>query len=802
MSARLESLTIQNFRCLDGNITIPLTAPVVLIYGANGQGKTSIFSAIELALTGHITSLERFDHDYLKHVPWRGSRECAVSVALSDGRSSKAIVSNQTANLESELSQDEKRFFRERCLLPQSLLWRLLEDYQLRDNRSDSSLTAFVKDLIGLDKLDAVVDGLHVNGDVRRVRSASRLFSEAQETEARLAASIAKTEQQLRELTNERKRIKDATDLRLVRLGLSDLAGLEPKALVLKLQAASERDQLESLARSRRDLRAISDQWQSLAQTPAAIALAEIESELDYDRERLRSWEATTGLQLVALFEGLVGLFPELSYSTGAVAAQQLRRAQSLIQSELTRCVDLLGEERDLETHLQNLTTSIDIGQQRLLALDEQISQLTVDGDDLAQALAQLLPHIRSGECPVCDRDFAEASKETLLVHVSTKLTEIKERSAKLRALSADRAESLTRLRQAQFDKSAASGRRAGPDAKRQLETRIERLSNMALALSTIEQPAAVGAELLSNVVEGDRKRAEIQVKNQQLRSLLSSLDEMADALAPGFRRPGSDVSALIRKLGEDLRAREEALSTRLEFRNGIAGEAQRLAQSDGQIEVKHHDLLEMKSKRDKVAQVLKSAEAVREDGRRLLKRATDTRSALVRSALNDHLNEIWRRLFIRLAPSEPYVPAFRKTLLRGDQVMLETRDRAGTQAGTPGAMLSAGNLNTAALTLFLGLHLSVTPTLPWLLLDDPVQSMDEVHVSQFAALLRTLAKQHGRQVIIAVHERPLFDYLALELSPAFESDSLLTLELGRDADGAAAVHPREYSWSKDTAVA
>src|SRR5690606_13089353 len=99
-----------------------------------------------------------------------------------------------------------------------------------------------------------------------------------------------------------------------------------------------------------------------------------------------------------------------------------------------------------------------------------------------------------------------------------------------------------------------------------------------------------------------------------------------------------------------------------------------------------------------------------------------------------------------------------------------------------PRAMLSAGNLNTAALTLFLSLHLSVHPTLPWLVIDDPVQSMDEVHIAQFAALLRTLSKQLNRQIIIAVHEKDLFDYLALELSPAFLDDRLITIEIGRSA--------------------
>jgi exonuclease SbcC len=116
--------------------------------------------------------------------------------------------------------------------------------------------------------------------------------------------------------------------------------------------------------------------------------------------------------------------------------------------------------------------------------------------------------------------------------------------------------------------------------------------------------------------------------------------------------------------------------------------------------------------------------------------------------------------------------------------------------------MLSAGNLNTAALTLFLALHLSVKPVLPCLVIDDPVQSMDEVHIAQFAALLRTLSKQHHRQVIVAVHEKPLFDYLALELSPAFQDDRLITIELLRTASGETAIDYNPLVWKPDTAVA
>ena len=130
-----------------------------------------------------------------------------------------------------------------------------------------------------------------------------------------------------------------------------------------------------------------------------------------------------------------------------------------------------------------------------------------------------------------------------------------------------------------------------------------------------------------------------------------------------------------------------------------------------------------------------------------------------------------------------------------------ENPPERGKPGGPPAAMLSAGNLNTAALTLFLALNLSVKKQLPWILLDDPVQSMDEVHVAQFAALLRTLAAQHERRVIIAVHERALFDYLALELSPANRDDALVSIELSRAPDGSTSVQSSFQHYIEDRAL-
>ena len=78
--AMLQSLDITNFRSIRGSVHAPLDAKVVLVHGENGAGKTSLLSAIELALTGRVIALERADPGYTQQLLQRGAP--AGSVAL------------------------------------------------------------------------------------------------------------------------------------------------------------------------------------------------------------------------------------------------------------------------------------------------------------------------------------------------------------------------------------------------------------------------------------------------------------------------------------------------------------------------------------------------------------------------------------------------------------------------------------------------------------------------------------------------------------------------------------------------
>lgn len=84
MTPRITSLTATDFRSLRGTITVPMDSPVVLIHGRNGAGKTSLLTAMELGLTGGLTSLARLDPQLRDHLVHKeaASKKASVSIGI------------------------------------------------------------------------------------------------------------------------------------------------------------------------------------------------------------------------------------------------------------------------------------------------------------------------------------------------------------------------------------------------------------------------------------------------------------------------------------------------------------------------------------------------------------------------------------------------------------------------------------------------------------------------------------------------------------------------------------------------
>jgi DNA repair protein SbcC/Rad50 len=347
-------------------------------------------------------------------------------------------------------------------------------------------------------------------------------------------------------------------------------------------------------------------------------------------------------------------------------------------------------------------------------------------------------------------------------------------------------------------------GRRLTQDARAGLKSRISRLIDAARRLATVKDSVESGAIVIRREAEARGRLSLLRRRDSITSEVRLAIDELCVSLGQNPVDTTEKLVDAIQRLETHVAAQEKSVTERLRRRTEALTQFRALQEQESTIDRLQQTIASDTNLRQRKDNALAMAERRRQSAKAVARAAANTRAAIVGRVFNSSLNMIWRDLFGRLAPTEPFVPAFRVPQSADGPItaQLETVHRDGGVGGAPGTMLSAGNLNTAALTLFLALHLSVKPQLPWLILDDPVQSMDELHIANFAAVLRTLSKEHHRQIIIAVHERPLFDYLALELSPAFPEDQLITVEVNRSSNGFSVAEPTYHKWQVDRAVA
>lgn len=800
----LKSLDVVNFRSIRGHVHAPLDAQVVLLHGENGAGKTSLLSAIELALTGGVQSLQRADPSYVKQLLHRSATQGSVSLKAVAGETESsfgAVLTGQGSQTVASLSGQLASFFRERVFLPQSMLGQLLQIYQDAGNDAVSPLAQFVGKLLGLDRLDALEAGLKVLADVRNVRKAVDGWLPAENERTRLDRQMADQRKMRDALGAQIRTAVDELVALCATLGLpSDVRADALDAVSTALSNTEDVDAFARLSDQQRKLGSIQRELEEALGASASDATLPAATD-DASKEYL-AWDLRHGGQIHDLRRRIELVLPNASLP--ADLDQLAVDAIGRLRVEQKQLSERVSQARVDIARFATAQDERNVSLRQRDALDEELARLSNTSGALASALAELSSFITDDVCPVCDRDYGETDAGSLAGHVHSKVRALSGSAERLITLGRTRGETQVTVDRLVREIELLAARRLEEAALAELDRRLAQVDALVVELDGATNLLREGARLRAADIAWRRTLSAAQSRSQALAAgretlndfavsaeasalgegetiqggasrLLALLEERATKLEKrlALRRSGTDLIATIRSASE----RRDAVETR------IAADSKLWSQLDGALE---------------------RAQALRDQGNTIRSAVDSVRSSIIRREFNERLNRVWRDLFVRLAPGEPFVPAFRipATPTQRLQPKLITEHRDGGDAGgTPGAMLSAGNLNTAALTLFTALHLSVPRELPWLILDDPVQSMDDVHISHFAALLRTLSKEHGRQIMIAVHDRQLFEYLKLELSPAFPEDSLLTLELSRGARRDSVCIPQRFSFRQEPSL-
>src|ERR1700731_415317 len=375
---RLRSLELNNFRGFqNANARIDLDHDAVLLYGRNGVGKTALFDAVELALTGSLRRVDFLPDISSVLVNARHDTEAATIRIEIDhaGRKEQQSTFRVGHGLEVKplLGIEDIAIFRHTAYLQQSDIRRLI---------SADSVT-----------LGEVIRSLAVSGEIERLdraladanltrlnpvyKTVSKVFEEKRASIEQLRLQISADERAISDIEGVEATITKAVEtLRSVELILKvDQSGTDQKADDV-LKAISRAD---GILQSR-----LTDAVGRRAQAESRLKRAE---QLSREHEAIKMAQAPAG------------------------ATDRIGEVQ----------IELKSIENEIQSYLK------DLAQPEYAAISKQQQSRIIALLEAARAFSG------AGICPICDQQLPD-----LMSHIEMKLTRLQQSQSRTQAAYSD----------------------------------------------------------------------------------------------------------------------------------------------------------------------------------------------------------------------------------------------------------------------------------------------------------------------------------------------------------------------------
>jgi hypothetical protein len=176
---------------------------------------------------------------------------------------------------------------------------------------------------------------------------------------------------------------------------------------------------------------------------------------------------------------------------------------------------------------------------------------------------------------------------------------------------------------------------------------------------------------------------------------------------------------------------------------------------------------------------VIASRNQTGEQGQRVIEALREASSAVVEERLSE-IGPLLQGIYARMDPHPTFrVVKFLSKVVRGKgQLSTVVSDPIeGKTSEMPEAVLSSSQVNALSVAVFMALNIGVPkPPLAVAILDDPLQSLDDVNLLGLVDLLRR-AKDR-RQLFVSTHDRRFGDLLARKLRPIGKKGRTVVIQL------------------------
>jgi DNA repair exonuclease SbcCD ATPase subunit len=414
--------------------------------------------------------------------------------------------------------------------------------------------------------------------------------------------------------------------------------------------------------------------------------------------------------------------------SEASIVAEELRSISADLDSIASRTTELAPEPSDAQLSdasqaLQDASAALTAATNRLQAAQQELAAAELTSETMERLAAAALPMLGS-ICPVCGNEI-----------------DPEQVASELRARAGNTTELL-------------SARSAVADAQKNVSDQEQAASRARLALSELEQRRSTWATIKRDRDAAARRLLALSAADRLVRLTFSDVEEVSDR--------SERTLAFLRQLRGILGHLSETL----------ASDSASTSISRTHAEIRGTEEM-LRAREQRVAQL--AARAL--DFEALSAVAVDARIEVTErrfKALQPLVDDIYGRL-------DPH-PAFKTiefetdTYYRRGATTPLVRDPVANVAADPLIVFSTSQANIAALAYFLAMGSSArVRSVPFLLLDDPLQSMDDINVLGFADLCRHL--RASRQLMISTHESRFANLLERKLAPRDESLRTVALD-------------------------
>jgi DNA repair exonuclease SbcCD ATPase subunit len=433
------------------------------------------------------------------------------------------------------------------------------------------------------------------------------------------------------------------------------------------------------------------------------------EESLDFMQQRLTSTRSTSERR----YSSLSALQAELSIPLPA----------PVVPGEMETISLLLTSASQTESETKEQLLRI---RKRLQDLNEELRRLESVRDDLATVANLLLKHVGHG-CPACGQEVDPSDFKSRLQHLAAEA----ERTVEVEDLA------LTRTEEKRLEQQLKEASRSRISAERGLQEYNERAAAISAILNRRRQRISEFAPIhglnFDNAPDIELTRLALAAIEAEMSLLEQNRTTIADL--------------------EQIGTQFESAATVLNARARLARLDEEISNSVAKLREAELDVEKRKAIGDR-ANLL--AKAVKADSEGFVKSRID--------ALQPILEQFYSAI-------DPH-PTFRKISLltrvfngkqRLDPIVYD--QESDVAVSDPGRTLSTSQANALAVALFMSFNLGFAKsTMDTLILDDPLQNLDDVHLLGLVDLLRKIAPY--RQILVTTHDHAFASLLARKLRP------------------------------------